>query len=128
MISRCCCPLWLNIQTKSVSESVFVYASLGLILPSRLPKSSTCSPPKNALHPVGLQGRLTNTTHTPRCGADVHPCTFLFSSSVFVLVLERLRGNRQLGHFHVDHGAGGVQRAEGCLSVSCVSLCGINTF
>lgn len=93
-----------------MSESVCI--SLGLILPSGLPESSTCSPPKNSLHPVGRQGRSTNTRHTPRCRTSTRLPFFsflvFFLHFVFVLVLEQLRGSRQLGRFHVDHDAGGA--------------------
>lgn len=129
-ISRCCYPLWLNIQTKSVCDSVCV-----LLWGWSFPPVSLSLPPaalpKNALHPVGWQGRPTNTMHTPHCGADVYPCTFfLFSSSCFVLVLERSRGKQAARTFSCWSWCRRrwVQRAEGgCISVSNVSLRGINT-
>lgn len=109
MISRCCCLLWLNTQTESVCNSVCVCASLRPVLPSRLPESSTCSPLKNALHPVGWQEEVgpTNTMHTPCCRAEVHPVNILFSSSVLFWCLNGWGGSRQLGRTHVDHDAGG---------------------
>lgn len=87
---------------------------------------------QNALHPVGWQGRPNNTMHTPRCRGrrpDVYIFLFFFFFQCFVLVLKRLRGSGQLGHFHVDHDAGGAEcdGAEGCLLVSHVSLSVINT-
>lgn len=104
MISRCCCLLWLNTQT----ESVFVRARFSGADPPF--PSSTCSPPKKCTASCGLTGGGSSSQHTLLAAGPTSTCVhFLFSSSVFVLVLERLRGNRQLGHFHVDHDAGGVE-------------------
>lgn len=66
-----------------------------LILPSRLPPAAAL--PKKCTASCGaVRGRPTDTPHTLlAAGPTSTPCTFfLFSSSVFVLVLERLRGKQ----------------------------------
>lgn len=136
MISRCCCPLWLNIQTKSVCvcvcKSVCVCAlfwrwsflPVCLSLPPAVFPKCTAS--------CGLTGEAQqHDAHSSLQGPTsrrVH-IFFFFFFQCFVLVLKRLRGSGQLGHFHVDHDAGGAEcdGAEGCLLVSHVSLSVINT-
>lgn len=56
MISRCCCLLWLNIQTKkSVCDSACVLL-WGWSFLSRLPESFNCSPPRKCTAARGLTG------------------------------------------------------------------------
>lgn len=120
MISRCCCLLWLNIQTKSVCT--VLREGGGLIPASHLPESSTYGP--KCTVSVGPIGEAHQHDTLLAAGLTSTRVTFCFLLLFCFLVLERLRRSRQLGHSHVDHDAGGAQY-NGLRND--VSLCGINT-
>lgn len=84
---------WIH-RLKSMCESVCVLFWGWSFLPVCLSLPPAALP--NALHPVGWQGRPTNTTHTPHFCTHVH---FVFFILFCFWCLERLRGSRQLGHF-----------------------------
>lgn len=113
MISRCCCPLWLNIQTKSVLvcvlESTFLRAD-----PSFYPSLPPAAIP-NCTASRGLTGGSPLMQHTPTLLTSLPTSTrvaFLVSYAVLFRCRNRSRGDGQLWHFHVDHDAGGAERGE----------------